>query len=254
MIHYVEIQEREKLAPLFKDFDDTVVLSCLQGHMGSAYVDDLNHPTVAQIIVGIFVFYAGDHDADEANELLQNLPEFTLATVKTEEWRKKFETLHKGSFEKIKRYEFYKNPNHLNQDYIKKYLTHIPEEYELKPIDLTIAEDPTLHELSEDFIAQFNSTNDFVERGMGFAMLHKGKVVCGATSFSIYDDGIEIEVATHPDYRGKGLATITASALILECLNRGFYPSWDAANMESVKLAEKLGYKFKTEYETYVIE
>ncbi|GEN45428.1 GNAT family N-acetyltransferase [Alkalibacillus haloalkaliphilus] len=253
MIHYVEIQEREKLATLFKDFDDTVVSSCLQGHMGSAYVDDLNHPTVAQIIVGIFVFYAGDPDADEANELLHNLPDFTLATVKTEEWKKKIEALHKGSFEKIKRYEFYKNPNHLNQDHIKKNLADIPEGYELKPIDLTLAEDPSLHELSEDFISQFNSTKDFLDRGMGFVILHKGKAVCGATSFSIYDDGIEIEVATHPDYRRKGLATITASALILECLSQGLYPSWDAANMESVKLAEKLGYKFKTEYETYVI-
>ena len=84
--------------------------------------------------------------------------------------------------------------------------------------------------------------------------MKEGQVVCGATSFSIYDDGIEIEIATHPEHRKKGLATITASALILDCLDRGIYPSWDGANNESVKLAEKLGYVFKESYDTYFIE
>lgn len=79
-------------------------------------------------------------------------------------------------------------------------------------------------------------------------------LVSAATSFSIYDDGIEIEVASHPNHRRKGLATIIASTLILDCLNRGKYPSWDGANEESVELAKKLGYNFKESYDTYFID
>ena len=88
---------------------------------------------------------------------------------------------------------------------------------------------------------------------MSFSPVYQSHVVSAATSFSIYDDGIEIEVASHPDYRRKGLATIVASILILDCLDRGKYPSWDGANEESVKLAQKIGYKLQESYDTYFI-
>lgn len=198
-------------------------------------------------------FFVGNPYTKIAEELLYNLSEYSLAIVNTEEWKNRIETIHKGSIEKFQRYKFNKNPEHLDKTHIQKLLTPLPEGYELKKIDATIAKEPSLHELSEDFIAQFNSIDDFIDRGVGFSILKEGQVVCGATSFSIYDDGIEIEIATHPQHRRKGLAIITASALILDCLERGIYPSWDGANNESVKLAEKLGYIFKESYDTYFI-
>ena len=76
-------------------------------------------------------------------------------------------------------------------------------------------------------------------RGIGYAVIHNGHVVSAATSFSIYDDGIETEVASHPDYRRKGLATIVSSTLILVSLDKGKYHSWDGANEEFVKLAQR---------------
>ena len=53
--------------------------------------------------------------------------------------------------------------------------------------------------------------------------------------------------------RRKGLATICCSALILDCLEEGLYPSWDAQNMNSVRMAEKLGYEFSHEYAAYEV-
>lgn len=55
-------------------------------------------------------------------------------------------------------------------------------------------------------------------------------------------DAIEIEVDTIEPERRKHLAAVACSALILECLKEGLYPSWDAQNMNSVHLAEKLDY------------
>lgn len=254
MIYKVDSKSRKSLKPMFKGFDSTVVLSCLQGHMGSAWVNDLNNPTVAQLSVGIFIFFAGNPNTKEAEQLLYNLPEFTLAIVNTEEWKNKIESVHKDAFEKFQRFEFHKDPGHLNPDHLQKYLIQTPEGYELKSIDIDIAQAPSLHELSEDFISQFSSVDDFIERGIGFAIVYEGEVVCAATSYSIYDEGVEIEIATHPDHRRKGLATVTASALILECLDRKLYPSWDGANKESVRLAEKLGYILKAPYDTYFID
>ena len=53
--------------------------------------------------------------------------------------------------------------------------------------------------------------------------------------------------------RRKGLATTASAALILRCLDEGLYPSWDAQNMNSVHLAEKLGYEFDHEYTAYEV-
>lgn len=39
--------------------------------------------------------------------------------------------------------------------------------------------------------------------------------------------------------------------MILECLEQNLYPSWDAHNMWSVALAEKLGYHYDHEYTAF---
>lgn len=254
MIYEADINVRKKLVPMFEKMDSTIVHSYLQGHMGTAWVDDLENPTVAQITVGIFVFFAGNPNTKEAEELLYNLPDFTLAIVDSDEWKNRIETVHNGAIEKFQRYRFKKNPEHLDRKHIQNLLSKLPEGYEIKRIDKNIAKESSFHELSEDFVSQFDSIDDFINRGVGYAVLNEGQVVSGATSFSIYDDGIEIEVASHPNHRRKGLATIAASALILDCIDRGKYPSWDGANSESVDLAQKLGYIFKESYDTYFIE
>ena len=254
MIYEADKSVREKLIPMFEKIESNIILSYLQGHMGNAWVDNLENPTVAQITVGIFVFFAGDSNTKEAEELLYNLPDFTLAIVDSDEWKNRIETVHSGSIEKFQRYRFNKNPEHLDKKHIQKLLSTLPEGYEIRRINKNIAKVTSFRELSEDFVSQFDSIDDFINRGVGYAILSEGQVVSAATSFSIYDDGIEIEVASHPNHRRKGLATITASALILDCLDRGIYPSWDGANMESVELAQKLGYIFKESYDTYFID
>ena len=87
--------------------------------------------------------------------------------------------------------------------------------------------------------------------GRGMVILRDGKIVSGASSYTRYQEGIEIEVDTVPAERRKHLATIVCSALILNCLEEGLYPSWDAQNMNSVHLAEKLGYEYDHEYVAY---
>ncbi|PGS36714.1 GNAT family N-acetyltransferase [Bacillus cereus] len=253
MIHKADSKMKKKLSTVFEGLDSVIIRSYLQGHMGTAWVNNLEKPTVAQIIVGIFAFYAGDPNATETEELLHNLPEDILVIVNTDEWKERIETAHKGSFDKFQRFRFKKNPANLNSNYLKTMLSKLPEEYELKKIDANIAGDPSLHAISEDFTGQFDSIEDYLNRGVGFAILYHGKVVCGASSYSIYDEGIEIEVGTHRDHRRKGLATVASSALILDCLAKGKYPNWDAANLESAELAKSLGYVYEEAYDTYYI-
>ncbi|MBK5472223.1 GNAT family N-acetyltransferase [Bacillus sp. TH19] len=238
---------------MFEDFNNVVLLSYLQGHMGNAWVNDLENPTVAQITVGIFTFYAGDPNAKETEELLRNIPERILVIVNSDQWKKRLETFHERKIDKFLRYKFKRNAEVFNRSKLQSFITALPKGYELRKIDEHIANNPTLHNVSEDFTSQFRSIDDYVNRGIGYSILYNGEVVCGASSYSIYNDGIEIEVATDLDHRRKGLATVVCATLILDCLEKGRYPNWDAANSTSVKLAEKLGYVFDKAYDTYFV-
>ena len=89
--------------------------------------------------------------------------------------------------------------------------------------------------------------------GIGVVMLKDRQLVSGASSYTTYENGIEIQVDTKEEYRRKGLAEICSAKLILMCLERGIYPSWDAQNKSSFALAEKLGYHCSHTYTAYEV-
>jgi len=49
MIYEVNVNSKEKLYPLFKNMKDTMILSCLEGHMGTAWVDNIDNSTTISI-------------------------------------------------------------------------------------------------------------------------------------------------------------------------------------------------------------
>lgn len=252
MVYKVENKDRKKLYPIFKNMSDTLILSYIEGHMGEAYyVDDFK---VALIYVNPFVFLAGDINSDNIEELLKTIPDQSLLVVENEEFEKLIEERFKDKANKFKRYAFVRDINNFNYDYIKGCINKLSKDYVLKRIDEEVLENESFCNLSEDFIINFKSKEDFLKRGLGYVVLKDNEVISGATSFSIYDEGIEIEIDTHKDYRQKGLATIIAAKLIIECLDKGIYPNWDAANLTSVALAKKLGYVLHEEYDTYYID
>lgn len=245
---------REKLRDLFGDFTDTMINSYIDGYMGKAWVDNIRNPKVAQIKVGVFYFFSGDSNIKEARELLENIHGEALIIVETDEWANLIKEVYNEGLCKLKRYAFERSFESFNIEDLKKNVKELSKEYELRKIDEEIAYSKSLQELTEDFTSQFDSIEHYLERGLGFCILHNGKVVSGASSYNSYKGGIEIEIDTLEEYRRKGLAKIVASALILYCIENNIYPNWDAANLESVGLAKKLGYKMKKEYNAYYID
>jgi predicted GNAT family acetyltransferase len=55
------------------------------------------------------------------------------------------------------------------------------------------------------------------------------------------------------DYRRQGIATLLAARLLRWCLENNAQPNWDAANPESCRLAEKLGYTQTGQYEAHYL-
>lgn len=100
---------------------------------------------------------------------------------------------------------------------------------------------------ANDLVSQYKDYKAYKNLGLGIVVLKDGELVAGASSYSRYDKGIEIEIDTQEDHRRKGLAYACGAKLILECLEEGLYPSWDAQNKWSVALR----YHFSHEYVAY---
>lgn len=87
---------------------------------------------------------------------------------------------------------------------------------------------------------------------MAYAIVDSnGRPVAGASSFAIGHGSLEIEIATHDDFRRRGFASILGRRIVNHCLGAGLIPCWDAANEPSVDLAIKLGYALEGPYAAF---
>lgn len=139
----------------------------------------------------------------------------------------------------------------------KKRLQHIvsqlPPKYTINCIDEADYLACKSEAWCRDFVSQFADWQSYERYGLGVVVKKDGVIVSGASSYSAYLEGIEVEIDTKEEYRRRGLALVCGAGLILECLKWGRYPSWDAQNLWSAALAEKLGYHFDYEYDAYEI-
>ncbi len=243
-----EIEDKSKVSKLFEGWQETLIYSCLQDVMGKVYVTDKEDPRSAFAFVGCFAFYAGEPD----RELLEGKPEgFVIMVPQDEEWAKLLEECY-PSAKRMTRYAFRKD-NVFDTEILEREVSRLPSAYELRQIDSEkydmCLEDP----VTRDFVSAFESKEKYLELGRGMVILKDGKIVSGASSYTRYKEGIEIEVETLEGERRKHLATAACAALILRCLGEGLYPSWDAQNMDSVRFAGKLGYVFDHEYIAYEV-
>ena len=243
-----ELPDTTKVAPLFEGWPETLIWSCLQKVMGKIYVTDLEKPQSAFAYVGCFAFYGGVPD----KELVMAKPDgFVIMTPQNEEWADCIEDCFPDA-KKVTRYAIKKNTQ-FDKSYLQSLVKQIPGEYELKEIDDEIYDMCLSDPVTRDFVSSFESKEKYLAFGRGMVILKSGQIVAGASSYTRYKEGIEIEVDTVEQERRKGLAMIVCAALILRCLDEGLYPSWDAQNMNSVHLAEKLGYEFDHEYTAYEV-
>ena len=243
-----ELEDTSKVKHIFDGWNETLIYSCIQKVMGKIYVTDIDNPKSAFAYVGCFGFYAGEPE----KELVINKPDgFVIMVPQNEAWAKLIEECF-GTAKRVTRYAIKKNTI-FNEEALRNNVCRLPEGYELKRIDADIYDKCLDNPVTADFVSSFENKDRYLAIGRGMVITKDDKIVSGASSYTRYLEGIEIEVDTIPDERRNHLATIVCSALILSCLEEGLYPSWDAQNMNSVRLAEKLGYEFDHEYTAYEV-
>lgn len=214
------------------------------------FVDDPHNPNSAVGYLGRWVYCVGK-------------PNKALITRKEKEWfmlfpqNKKWEKLIQECYPEAKKVTRYaiKHDANFDKEKLQRLIDALPEGYVLKKIDSKVfnlcrkVEDDDL----EDLIGWCDNKKQFLEIGLGYAVIKDNKVVGGASTAYRFPKGIDIEVDVAKKHRRKGLASAASAMLILDCLERGWKPTWDAANMKSVHLSEKLGYKFDHKYHCYPI-
>lgn len=249
-----KLNATQKAEKLFGNWQETLIWSCLQKIMGEVYVDNLENPQSAMAILGDFCFFAGELN----KELAMYKPEdcrqdFVIMIPQDDGWANLIAGQYGNRAKKVTRYAVKKERDIFNKDKLQSAIRELSPEYSVKMIDEAIFHWCKENDWSRDLVSQFENYDMYRKLGLGAVILKEGIPVSGASSYSRYQDGIEIEIDTKEEYRRKGLAYACGAKLILECLERNLYPSWDAQNKSSVALAEKLGYHYAHDYVAFEI-
>ena len=222
--------------------------------MGNLYADSREVPKSVMAMLGDFCFFAGMPN----RELVTYKPQlckqdFIIMTADSPEWFQLIESVYWSRIQKVKRYAFRKEESVFDREKLICFTEKIGADFCLQMIDEKLFWYCREHMWSRDLVSLYANYNIYQRLGLGVVVLKDGEPVSGASSYSRYQSGIEIQIDTKEAYRGQGLATACGASLILACLDRGLYPSWDAQNLWSVGLAKKLGYAFDHEYTAYEV-
>ncbi|MEG1892232.1 MAG: GNAT family N-acetyltransferase [Clostridia bacterium] len=244
-----------RVAPLFQNWEETLIWTALEGNMGGIWAADGAEecPRAALCRTFDFAFFAGDAETPEAETLMRALRTelaggYAILTPQNEAWDALIVRVFGAEARPCERYAICKEGDCFDRARLQGFIDALDKELSLAVIDDALYERVMAEDWSRDFCATFGSAEAFAAHGLGVVALCGGELAGGAASYIYYDHGIEIEVDTREDFRRRGIAAACCAKLILLCLERGLYPSWDAANRSSVALAEKLGYREKGAY------
>lgn len=219
------------------------------------FVDDLENPDIVMFLCQQWACYlAGNYKAENLNDFLVKIPENTFIYVPSQEWEISLNTQERY-FEYIPRTEL--SAKNLSLQSIRRLINSLPKGFKMKRVDVEVAKQILTQNFSDHWVGVINffgSPKKFVEEGVGFCIQEGEKIISIVMGFKASEpitQSIELDIATHLDYRGRGFATAISAKLIEYYLEREIEPHWDAANPLSVKLAQKLGFTDPEPYKCY---
>lgn len=181
--------------------------------------------------------------------MMKELPAYNLLMPSPADWVDLAKEIYGQHLQPFSRYTF--SASSLSVEHLAACLKDSGYQARVVPIDIETATRLAAEPESYLELSDFDSVQDFIERGIGFTILDEQRVMGVAYSSLVCSSGIEVSVFVDEPYREKGVATALSSKLLLECLKLNLRPNWDAANPESCKLAKRLGFSFVETYDSY---
>jgi GNAT superfamily N-acetyltransferase len=141
----------------------------------------------------------------------------------------------------------------------KTWPVRAPAGFSLRPVNAELLADARLKNLAyvtEEMVSERPSVADFLQKSFGYCLVHEDEIV--AWCMSEYNTGhrCEVGIATAEAYRRRGLATVTATAVIAQALSQGItHIGWHcwAGNAPSIATAGKLGFQLVGEFPVYLV-
>jgi GNAT superfamily N-acetyltransferase len=269
MINELNPREYEKTRSVFASMSCHLAIeSIIQGlTQAKIFVDDRKSPSSAFTWLKGRAWLAGNPDNDTFNEALPQLLEETyykllrdhkaegfLLYYRPDGWKNRMDYL----FDKMPRIEALRYRYHLDPT-TRSWEIPVPHGLILHPIDASLLSKKHLKNL-DDVVEEMQSERfteqDFLEKSFGYCAIID-KVIAGWCT-SEYNVGkrCELGITTAEGYRRRGIATLTATAIIRHALSSGINDiGWHsyADNKPSIATAKSLGFTKHCEYPVCLI-
>ena len=238
----------ETVAGLFKHHTRRrcVIEHILEGNAGSADVDDVTSPRVARLSVGNITLFSGDPSLAHAQDLVANLR--AIVVPETSDWHDLIYDANKHQDMRV-----WNRIDHSSADLDPRHLHRLTDQKEaafrVVPMDAELVDQ--VGDVLGAGPGRFRSVEQFLKLGFGLCGFLDDELVTAAFSGSVSRFSVAIQIDTHRDYRQRGFATAIGARFILDCLEKGLTPEWNAATQISAALARKLGYVECDTYEEF---
>jgi RimJ/RimL family protein N-acetyltransferase len=248
-----------RLRPVFAELE-TIHLqlrAILEGASpGTVYADDSGDPATALAISGRSHYLAGVEKNRVFNvavhALLPRDTYFVLFCDLTQ-WGHALEQIVEGTYAVRARSRYYE----LARLKTTAGDVTVPPGLSLERVDVRFLgrELEHLDELTDSIRDDWPSLEAFLAHGFGYALRDQDSVITWSLSDYVCEERCEMGIFTHPDYRRRGLGTLTAAATAATGLSRGLtcigWHCWDN-NVGSRGVADNVGFEQKATYEVFI--
>lgn len=180
---------------------DLSIDCAIEGQMGKAFVDNLQEPSVFKIQVGPFFYFAGDATGPGGRAMLENLLPFTLFMPSSPGWIEAGKRMYGERLVGFDRFSF--SAEHVSTEHLDHLCQISAFREDVRRMDLPFAAQIWGKDHFVD-LSDFDSADDFVQRGVGFYLEKHGTVAGAAYSSLVCSLGIEIRLFVLEEYRREG--------------------------------------------------
>lgn len=118
-----------------------------------------------------------------------------------DDWADLIEKCYGDKAKKVTRYAIKKQKDIFDVNKLEQAVLELPNGYELRLIEEAEYELCQNNRWANDLVSQFKDYDTYKKLGLGVVVLKDEELVSGASSYSRYNEGIEIEIDTREDHR-----------------------------------------------------
>jgi hypothetical protein len=234
--------------PLYRELGLDFPLICeviVRRQRGQIFVDRRDVPRSALVVTGFgFACALGSHEGGEVSAVADLLstpgalkPSYLLWYAPPSVWQRTLDRIGPPAVRRRDRVRF--TPPRDRADFLAE-PTRVPAGCTLGLLTADLI--PQTSALGIDLGSRFwSSINDFVTHSFGTCLLDGEEMASLCYAAGIADGFAEMDLITHPAFRGRGMGGAVARQFMKESLSRNLVPRWDtfASNAGSMTLARR---------------